>query len=161
MEITWALLLQWAWNRWNCCRCPSCISSIEMDGRISQLRLHRAYTKCTLPPWLPSCRRESFLLAPHRSAKNKNERVPEDNLLPQVTLLGWDLFLSKFCWKNRNTRASGDNPEPLFPLQELVHAYNEQIPFYIKHLDSEVCTLITVRASTVILKTPASKHCIF
>lgn len=130
-----------------------------MDGRESQLHLPDDYTKCKLHPWLPSCRRESFLLAPRRNAKNKNEKVSEDNLLPQVTLLSWDLFLSKFfCWRNRNTRASGDNSESLFPLQELVYAYNEQTTFYIKHLDSEVCTLITVTASIVILKTPANKQ---
>jgi len=58
-----------------------------MDGRISQLRLHRAYTKCTLPPCLPSCRRESFLLAPHRSAKNKTEFARETNYHKVINIL--------------------------------------------------------------------------
>lgn len=44
-------------------------------------------------------------------------------------------------------RASDDNAEALFPLQDLADMYHEQI---LPCTDSEVCILIPVKASTVI-----------
>lgn len=37
-------------------------SSLELDGRVSQQFLPRDVKKCTFPLWLPSCKRESFIL---------------------------------------------------------------------------------------------------
>lgn len=41
-------------------------------------------------------------------------------------------------------------PQPLLPLLELLYIRTEQILSCVKHLDSEVCILITLRDSGII-----------
>lgn len=97
-------------------------SSLELDGRVSQQFLPRDYKKRTFALWLPSHKRESFLLvlppASHRKESKKKQNWVSLDRFPRLHNSKWASWRQtglpkRECWQIDNgveLAATGEPP---------------------------------------------------